>query len=206
VLGLEARESLLDELGGHPFALEIVADRRIAEATPGKRLRPRRRHAGIVDQPHTLERVEGVFPCGHRDAGGREPDIERLPRAIARPQGTRGPIERIRTAELPGERPRRLTIERASDDETRARGRVDRHEPPRGAVEMDLDAAARLLAQRRDDGCAYAASASSPSSPPAPAPTAAATAATAAAFDALLLPLPFSGASSTTGSRRAEIT
>src|SRR5207237_741272 len=71
------------------------------------------------------------------------------------------------------------------------------HEPPRDAVELHLDSVARPLAQRGDDGYYSADSAS---------PAAATAAAAAAAFAPLPLDEPFSAASSTTGSSRAETT
>jgi hypothetical protein len=55
-------------------------------------------------------------------------------------------------SELTAERPCRLAIERPADDVVRPDDGVCGNEPPRSAVEIDLDAAARPLPQRRDDG------------------------------------------------------
>jgi hypothetical protein len=71
---------------------------------------------------------------------------------VPRPERTERAPECVGPAKLAAERPRRLAVERPADDEARADHGVDGHQPPRGAVELNLDAPARPLVQRRDDG------------------------------------------------------
>ena len=110
-------------------------------------------------------------------------------------------------SQLAPQGPRGLAVERPSDLEPAAHDRSRRHEPPRGAVELDLDASAWPLVQGGDDHLYESVSASAPT----PAATAAAT---AAAFAAFVVPPPFpeppfsdiASCSSATGSSRAETT
>ncbi len=105
-----------------------------------------------------------------------EPLLETAAGEIAVPKRTNGNAERLGAAELAGEGPGGLPVERAPDGEARAHDRVGGNDPPRHAVELDLDAAARPFPQRRD--LLYGDYSSA-------APTSASAAAAAAAFAAL---------------------
>jgi hypothetical protein len=150
-LRLECREADVHRLRLEPLALERQPDRRIAVPPPGERLRPRHRHPLVVDEADPLERLERLGP---RPAGGApigEAGLEPLPRQVPMAERPRGDAERMRPAELASERARGLTVECAADPELGAHDRVGGNGAPRRPVEMDLDAPARPLPQRRDD-------------------------------------------------------
>src|SRR5581483_11825303 len=190
-LRLERSEGACDRLSGEAFRLEPGPDRGVPEPSPGEPGRAAACHAAVVEEAGPLERVERIG----RSRASREPLGEALPRMVAVPQRPDGDLQRLRATELPREGTRGLAVERPSYGETAPDDGVRGREPPRGAVELDLDAPPRPLAQRGDDAHGYSA-----------APTSATAAAAAAAFAALLDGSPFSGTSSSTGSRRAETT
>src|SRR4051794_27309799 len=199
-LGLELLESRLDEVAGEPLAFEREADRGVAVAPPGEGLRPIRGHPGIVDEPGLLERPQGVVPRVGPSAAAREPRLEPAARVVAVAERAQRNAERGRASQLAPERPGGLAVERATDREAGPHHRVGGNEPPRPAVEIDLDTVARPLPQRGDDGRSYAYSSEEG------APTSASAAAAAATFAALPAGAPLLSASSTSGISRAETT
>ena len=144
-LGLEARERVLDDLGREALAFEGEADRGVSIAPAGERLSPVDGDPGIVDEPRLLERLQGVHPgVGPRPAA-REPRLEPTAGVVAKAERPQRDTERGRPPQLPRERPRRLAVECAADGEAGPNDRVCGNEPPRPAIEIDLDPVARPL-------------------------------------------------------------
>ena len=141
-LGLEARDRLGRRAGLEALALEQRADRGVAVAARGERPGAAGGQAGVVDEPGALERVERGCPRGGSGPARGEPGVESLPRAVAVLECAHGDPERVLPAKLSAERARRLSVERAPDGEPGPDDRVGGNEPPRRAVELDLDAVA----------------------------------------------------------------
>src|SRR5437588_1038318 len=196
-LRLEPGEGRGHGLGPEPLALEREANRCVAVPSRCKGPGPRGGNPPVVDETGLLERLEHVSLRLCPGSASGEPLLEPAAREVAVAERSHRDPERLGAPQLPAERPRRLAIECSADEESRAHHCRRRHEPPRDAVELHLDSVARPLAQRRDDGHYSADSAS---------PAATTAAAAAAAFAPLPLDEPFSAASSTTGSSRAETT
>jgi len=150
-LRLEPRERLGHDLGGEPFALEPEADRRVSVATLGERLGPKRRNPSVVHEPGLLEGGERVLAGVGAGPVPLEPFLEPPPGKVAVAERSSGGADRLGSAELAPEQPRRVAVERAPDRQAGPHDGIGRHEPPRGAVELDLDLPPRPLAQRRDD-------------------------------------------------------
>ena len=139
-LGLERRDREPHELGRNTLPLEVVADQEIARAARRELLRPLERESPVVDQAGPLCRLDGVTPNGRRT----------VPRAASRCSSDAAVWSRARSARSAAawrssrrsSRPSSRAVGRSSvptDHEPRTVDRLERHDAPRRAVELDGD-------------------------------------------------------------------
>src|SRR5579862_36252 len=183
-LRLQARHRSFERFSGEALVLEPEPDCLVSPPPCRERPGPRRRRPGVVQVAVSGERLDRVVATRHGQPLG-----QCLTRQVPMAEHTGRPLERSRSPQLPRERPRRLAVEAAPDEESRPDHRVGGKRPPPRTVELDVDAAPRTLPQRGDGPHAGTSTSTSSSS-------------LSFAFGGL----PFVEGSSSTGRSRADTT
>ena len=95
MLGLEARERLLDQLGSDASPLEVMADQEIARATPSEEICAPPGQPAVVDRTRTHEPLDGLVPQWGGYVPPRQPFVELSLRQVAVRDRPRCPLQSL---------------------------------------------------------------------------------------------------------------
>ncbi|HEU5066023.1 MAG TPA: hypothetical protein VFT86_09160 [Gaiellaceae bacterium] len=147
MLGLEACERLLDQLGSDTASFEVMADQEVACAATSEEICAPPGQPRVVDRAGAHEPLDGLVPHGRGDLPSRQPFGELSLGQIAVRDRPRSPLQGLVLAELAPQPTGPVPVELDAHVEAGGEHDLGRQGPPGLAFELDLDPSARPCAQ-----------------------------------------------------------